>query len=59
VDGLWHQRRIALDERRDRRLTRMGYRIVYLDAALVIAQPLEAVERVRKAIAELCAERSR
>ncbi len=51
VDGLWHHRRVAADERRDRRLTRMGYRILHLDAALVMQQPLVAVERIREAIA--------
>jgi very-short-patch-repair endonuclease len=51
VDGLWHHRRIALDERRDRKLTRLGYRIVHLDAALVMQQPSVAVERIRQTIA--------
>ena len=51
VDGLWHHRRVAADERRDRRLTRMGYRILHLDAALVMREPLVAVERIREAIA--------
>lgn len=51
VDGLWHHRRIAADERRDRRHARLGYRILHLDAALVMQQPLVAVERIREAIA--------
>ena len=51
VDGLWHHRRIAADERRNKVLTRMGYRIVHLDASLVIREPLVAVERIREAIA--------
>ena len=51
VDGLWHHRRIALDERRDRKLTRLGYQVLQLDAALVMQQPSVAVERVREAIA--------
>ncbi|HMA91264.1 MAG TPA: DUF559 domain-containing protein [Polyangiaceae bacterium] len=51
VDGLWHHRRIAADERRNKVLTRMGYRIVHLDAALVMRQPLVAVERIREVIA--------
>ena len=51
VDGLWHHRRVAADERRDRKLVRLGYRILHLDAALVMQQPLVAVERIREAIA--------
>jgi len=49
VDGLWHHRRIAADERRNKVLTRMGYRIVHLDASLVMREPLVAVERIREA----------
>ncbi len=52
VDGLWHHRRVALDERRDVLLTRLGYRVLHLDAALVTQQPLVAVERIREAIAD-------
>jgi very-short-patch-repair endonuclease len=51
VDGLWHHRRVAFDERRDRRLIRLGYRVLHLDAALVMQQPSVAVERIREAIA--------
>lgn len=51
VDGLWHHRRVAADERRDRRLARLGYGILHLDASLVIREPLVAVERIREAIA--------
>jgi very-short-patch-repair endonuclease len=50
VDGLWHQRRVALAERRDRVLSGMGYLIVHLDASLVMQRPLVAVLRTRKAI---------
>jgi len=46
----WHQRHIAADERRNKALTRIGYAIVRLDAALVVQQPLVAVERIREAI---------
>src|SRR5512145_231759 len=52
VDGEWHHRRIAADERRDRKLTRMGYRILRLDAALVMREPQVAVARIREAIAQ-------
>jgi very-short-patch-repair endonuclease len=51
VDGLWHHRRVAADERRNRKLVRLGYRILHLEAALVMQQPLVAVERIREAIA--------
>jgi very-short-patch-repair endonuclease len=51
VDGLWHHRRITADERREKRLTRMGYRILHLDAALVVQQPSLAVAQIREAIA--------
>jgi very-short-patch-repair endonuclease len=51
VDGLWHHRRVAADERRDRRLARLGYRILHLDAAIVMQQPLLAVACIREAIA--------
>ena len=51
VDGLWHHRRIALDERRDRKLTQLGYQVLHLDATLVMQQPSVAVERIREAIA--------
>jgi very-short-patch-repair endonuclease len=43
--------RVAADERRDRKLTRIGYRILRLDAALVMRQPQVAVARIREAIA--------
>jgi hypothetical protein len=42
---------IAFDERRHRKLTRLGNRVPHLDAALVMQQPSLAVERIREAIA--------
>jgi hypothetical protein len=51
VDGLWNQRRIALDERRDRKLTRLGYQVLHLDAALVMQQPRNCVSRTSRATA--------
>jgi very-short-patch-repair endonuclease len=50
VDGEWHQRRAAADERRDRNLTRLGYRILRLDAALVMREPQVELARIREAI---------
>jgi very-short-patch-repair endonuclease len=51
VDGEWHQRRVTADERRERKLTRMGYRVLRLDAALVVQQPQVAIARIREAVA--------
>jgi very-short-patch-repair endonuclease len=51
VDGEWHQRRVEADKRRDSKLTRMGDRVVRLDAALVMQQPHVAIRRIREAIA--------
>ena len=54
VDGLYHARRIAADSRRERLLRRLGYRVLRLDADLVIARLAEAVERVRGALGQTC-----
>jgi len=55
VDGLYHARRIAADARRDRHFSRLGYRVLHLEAELVMeALPL-AVERIQEAIAEAMA----
>ena len=50
VDGAYHVRRRALDARRDRALARLGYRVLRLEAELVMAQPAEAVRLVRVAL---------
>jgi very-short-patch-repair endonuclease len=50
VDGSSHARRGATDARRDRALSRLGWRVVRLPAALVLQQPLEAVTLVRQAL---------
>ena len=47
VDGLVHLRRGGADARRDRAFRRLGYRVLRLDAALVIEQPLVAVALIR------------
>jgi very-short-patch-repair endonuclease len=49
VDGGYHARRVTADARRDRVLRRLGYRVLRLDADLVLAQPQEAVARIRAA----------
>lgn len=46
VDGLVHLRRGGADARKDRALRRLGYRVLRLDAALVLEQPLVAVALV-------------
>ena len=51
VDGAIHAKRHAADARRDRALCRLGYRVLRLEAALVMCEPLAAVERIRAAIA--------
>jgi very-short-patch-repair endonuclease len=50
VDGKYHDRRVALDERRDRKLTRAGYRVLRLEAALVLRDLPEALAAVRAAL---------
>jgi len=50
VDGPVHQQRSGADARRDRELRRLGYRVLRLDAALVIQQPLVAVALIRQAL---------
>ena len=49
VDGGYHACRRAADAQRDRALGRMGYRVLRLEAALVLQQPLAALGRVREA----------
>ncbi len=50
VDGGVHSRRRVADARRDRDLRRLCYRILRLDAELVLRQLPPAVEAVRVAI---------
>jgi very-short-patch-repair endonuclease len=50
VDGTYHRRRRVADLRRDRDLTRMGYRVLRLQAALVERHLSEAVSRIRTAL---------
>jgi very-short-patch-repair endonuclease len=52
VDGGYHAERRAADARRDRALARLGYRVLRLEAALVLEHPLEAVARVREALGQ-------
>ncbi|MBN1608021.1 MAG: DUF559 domain-containing protein [Polyangiaceae bacterium] len=52
VDGGYHVRRVVADARRDRALVRLGYRVLRLDAELVVRDMAAAVELVRAALAE-------
>jgi very-short-patch-repair endonuclease len=50
VDGAYHVRRAAADARRDRRLERLGWRVVRIPAEVVFGDLLAAVEVVRAAV---------
>ena len=52
VDGGYHARRVTADARRDRKLTRAGYRIVRVQAELVRRELPAAVFAVRRALTE-------
>ena len=53
VDGLYHAGRATADARRDRALARAGYRVLRVEAELVMNDLPAAVERVRGEIARL------
>ena len=50
VDGGYHSRRCAADASRDRKLARLGYRVVRLEAELVLRDLPAAVALVRAAL---------
>jgi very-short-patch-repair endonuclease len=50
VEGLVHSRRKASDERRTRKLERLGYRVLRIEASLVEEDVLAAVALVRAAL---------
>ncbi len=52
VDGTYNARRAVADARRERYLTRLGYRVLRLDAVLVLMRLAEAVELVRAAVGQ-------
>ena len=52
VDGRCHQFKRASDARRDRKLARLGYRVLRLEAQLVLTELPVALARVREALAE-------
>jgi very-short-patch-repair endonuclease len=50
VDGRHHEQRRASDARRDRKLARLGYRVLRLEAQLVLRQLPVALALVREAL---------
>jgi very-short-patch-repair endonuclease len=52
VDGDYHARRQQADARRDRALARAGYRVLRLEAELVMHDLPAAVARIRDEIAQ-------
>jgi very-short-patch-repair endonuclease len=52
VDGQCHERRRAADARRDRKLACFGYRVLRLEAQLVLTNLPMALTRMRLALAE-------
>jgi very-short-patch-repair endonuclease len=50
VDGAWHARRLRADARRDARLEALGYRVLHLDAELVMRELPAALECIRGAL---------
>jgi len=52
VDGGYHASRRAADARRDKFLARLGYRVLRLDAGLVLQRLPEALALVRAALEE-------
>ena len=50
VDGGYHARCRPADERRDRRLQRLGYRVLRLSDELVVRRLPEALRLIREAI---------
>jgi very-short-patch-repair endonuclease len=49
VDGAYHGRRRSADARRDRKLRRLGFRVLRLDAELVMRNLGAALARIREA----------
>ena len=52
VDGGYHERTVRHDEKRDRALARAGYRVLRIEAELVMRDVAGAVERVREAVGD-------
>lgn len=56
VDGAYHRGRTEADARRDRALARAGYRVLRLEAELVMRDGEAALVRIREIIATLRSE---
>jgi leucyl-tRNA synthetase len=56
VDGGYHSLRVTADARRTRVLERLGYRVLRLDAEVVLRQLPAAVQAVREAL-QACSSR--
>jgi very-short-patch-repair endonuclease len=50
VDGECHSRRRTADARRDRALRRLGYRVLRLEAELVLKRPEQAIAVIHEAL---------
>ncbi|MFZ5891710.1 MAG: endonuclease domain-containing protein [Myxococcota bacterium] len=50
VDGAYHARRKRADAARDRKLARLGYRVVRIDAELVLRDVTAAVALIRASL---------
>ena len=50
VNGAYHARRSSADARRDARLQALGYRVLHLEAELVMRDLTVALERIRAAL---------
>ena len=50
VDGLYHRQRRSADTRRDAKLARLGYRVLRLEAKVVMEQLPIAVQLIRQAL---------
>jgi very-short-patch-repair endonuclease len=50
VDGAYHARRLRADARRDARLRVLGFRVVHLEAELVMRELPLALDRIRAAL---------
>jgi very-short-patch-repair endonuclease len=50
VDGAWHRRRVSADARRDRKLARLGCRVLRLEAKLVLENMDAALDKIRRAL---------
>jgi len=50
VDGAYHARRCSADVRRDRTLAKLGYRVLRLNAELILKHPDQALALIRAAL---------